>query len=172
MWHILKAEPGAKIALGLTEPITPAQFPQIEKYLNWLDVHPGQTFLVPAGTIHAIGAGIVLAEIQQLSDVTFRIFDYGRDRELHLEQAAAVSILEPRHEAPTTLPVRSDYFQTDRLTIQGTHQTAAPTFLIAIEGQGTINGQPFKPGEAFYAPQPAEIKSSKATLLTTREPQP
>ena len=170
MWHILQADPGAKIALGLRSPITPAQFPQIENYLNWIEVHPGQTFFTPAGTIHAIGAGIVLAEIQQLSDVTFRIYDYGRDRELHLEQSARVSVLKPHGEAPATLPVTCPYFHTDRLTVHGTHQITAPTFLIAIEGEGAINGQPFQPGDAFYATDSVEIQSPNAIFLSTRKP--
>ena len=170
MWHILRADPGAKIALGLKQPITPAQFPKIEDFLNWIPVHPGETYFVPAGTIHAIGAGIVLAEIQQLSDVTFRIYDYGRDRELHLDQSAAVSILAPQGEAPVTLPVTSNYFHTDRLTVHGTHQITQPAFLIVLEGEGTIDGHTFKPGEAFLVTHPAEIESQDATLLTTFEP--
>src|SRR5438128_9591375 len=99
MWHILEAEPGATIALGFREPITrerlveSARSGEIERLVNWIPVQPGETYFTPAHTVHAIGAGIVLCEIQQNSDVTYRLYDYGRPRELHLEKAAAISDL-------------------------------------------------------------------------------
>src|SRR5690242_16750391 len=99
MWHILEAEPGATIALGFREPITrerlreSAQSGEIEHLLNWVPVKAGETYFTPAHTVHAIGAGIVLCEIQQNSDVTYRLFDYGRPRELHLEKAAHIADL-------------------------------------------------------------------------------
>src|SRR6476660_7140505 len=91
MWHILAAEPGAKIAAGFREPITgqrlreSALSGEIEQLLEWFEARPGDTFFIPAGTVHAIGAGLVLCEIQQHSDLTYRLFDYGRRRELHLD---------------------------------------------------------------------------------------
>ena len=91
MWHILRAEPEAKIALGLRERVTPerlreaAQSGEIMELLNWVPARPGDTFFVPAGTIHAIGGGLALCEMQQHSDITYRLYDYGRPRELHLE---------------------------------------------------------------------------------------
>ncbi len=90
MWHILAAEPGAQIAAGFRESITPEQFREaalsgaIEQELQWFDARPGDTFFIPAGTVHAIGPGLALCEIQQNSDVTYRLYDYGRPRELHL----------------------------------------------------------------------------------------
>src|SRR6059036_2278069 len=77
MWHILGADPGAQIALGLQQPISPAQLRaaalsgEIEGLLRWIAVRPGETYFVPAGTIHAIGSGITLCEIQQNSDITY-----------------------------------------------------------------------------------------------------
>jgi mannose-6-phosphate isomerase len=170
MWHILQAEPGAQIALGLTAAVSPDQFPEIEKYLNWIPVAAGQTFFVPAGTVHAIGAGIVLAEIQQLSDVTFRLYDYGRPRELHLEESEEVAILRPNGEGPVPLPVRSAYFHTDCINVSGSARLAKPGFLICLTGEGTIGDQPFVPGDAFHVTQPVEARSSSATILTTRSP--
>ena len=87
MWHILEAEPGAAIALGFREPITRERLREatrtgeIERLLNWMPVKAGETYFTPAHTVHAIGAGIVLCEIQQNSDVTYRLWDYGRPRE-------------------------------------------------------------------------------------------
>ena len=95
MWHILAAEPGARIAAGFREPITTDQLTaaalsgEIEDLLAWFEAMPGDTFFIPAGTVHAIGAGLVLCEIQQHSDVTYRLYDYGRPRELHLDQRSS-----------------------------------------------------------------------------------
>jgi len=89
MWHILDAEPGASIAIGFREPISRQRLldstrtGEVEALLNWMPVKPGETYFVKAHTVHAIGAGIVLCEIQQNSDVTYRLWDYGRPRELH-----------------------------------------------------------------------------------------
>src|SRR5438445_8667265 len=99
MWHILEAEPGATIALGFREPITRERLweatrtGEVEHLLNWIPVKPGETYFTKAHTVHAIGAGIVLCEIQQNSDVTYRLWDYGRPRELHAEKAVPISDL-------------------------------------------------------------------------------
>src|SRR2546421_2969445 len=96
MWHILDAEPGAVIALGFREPITRQRLweatrtGEIERLLNWIPVKAGETYFTPAHTVHAIGAGIVLCEIQQNSDVTYRLWDYGRPRPIHVEQAVPI----------------------------------------------------------------------------------
>lgn len=96
-WHVLRADPGAKVGLGLRERLTPQQLRSaiddgsIANLIDWRAVFPGDTIFVPAGTIHAIGAGLVVAEIQQRSDATFRIFDFGRGRELQIDDAIAVA---------------------------------------------------------------------------------
>ncbi|MFA9199895.1 MAG: class I mannose-6-phosphate isomerase [Cypionkella sp.] len=96
-WLVLAAEPGAKLAIGFTGPVSPeamraaAADGTIEHLLAWHDVRSGDFIYLPAGTVHAIGAGLSLIEVQQASDVTYRLFDYGRPRELHLEQAIAVA---------------------------------------------------------------------------------
>ena len=100
-WYVLSAATEAKIALGLKQRITPQQLRQaindgsISSLVVWQSVAPGDSIFVPAGTIHAIGAGLVIAEIQQRSDATFRIFDYGRQRELHIDNAIAVADAGP-----------------------------------------------------------------------------
>ncbi|MFA7586715.1 MAG: class I mannose-6-phosphate isomerase [Novosphingobium sp.] len=96
-WLVVAADPGARLALGLAEDVTrsrlrsAAQDGSIEGLLAWYPAKAGDFFYVPAGTIHAIGAGISLVEIQQTSDVTYRLYDYGRPRELHLDEALAVA---------------------------------------------------------------------------------
>ena len=81
MWHILEAEPGAAIAMGFREPLTRERLweathtGEVEHLLHWAPVKAGETYFIPAHTVHAIGAGIVLCEIQQNSDVTYRLWD-------------------------------------------------------------------------------------------------
>jgi len=91
-WYVLRADPGARVGLGLKPGATREQFAQAirevraEQLLNWIDIHPGELIYVDSGTVHAIGPGSVLVETQQNSDTTFRLYDYGRPRELHVEQ--------------------------------------------------------------------------------------
>jgi mannose-6-phosphate isomerase len=100
-WYVLSAAPGAKVALGLKRRLTPQQLRHavddgsISDIVDWQPARAGETISVPAGTIHAIGAGLVIAEIQQRSDVTFRLFDHGRGRELHIDNAIAVADAGP-----------------------------------------------------------------------------
>ena len=103
MWHILSAEPGATVALGLREAATGEQVSaaalngDIVDMLQWIPAQAGDTFFVPSGTIHAIGGGLAICEIQQLSDVTYRLFDYQREpkRPLHLKESLEVATLTP-----------------------------------------------------------------------------
>lgn len=99
MWHIIDTAPGAKIYVGLKQQITPDEYERrvadntIMDVIDSYDSAPGDTFFLPAGRIHAIGAGNLLAEIQETSDITYRIYDYdrrdadGNPRQLHTEQA-------------------------------------------------------------------------------------
>jgi len=96
-WLVLDAEPGARLAIGFDAEITPeaigeaAKDGSIETLLTWHDVKVGDVYYLMPGTVHAIGAGLSLVEVQQNSDTTFRLYDYGRPRELHLERALAVA---------------------------------------------------------------------------------
>src|SRR5664279_1378144 len=100
-WYILSATPEAKVALGLKQRLTPQQLRNafddgsISNLVVWQTVSQGEIIFVPAGTIHAIGAGLVIAELQQNSDTTFRIFDYGRNRDLQIDSAVAVANTGP-----------------------------------------------------------------------------
>jgi mannose-6-phosphate isomerase len=96
-WLILDAEPGAEIAIGLKERLSAdtlrasALDGSIVDRLAWRAVSPGDAFYSPAGTFHAIGDGLTLLEVQQNADITYRFYDYGRDRELHLDEAVAAA---------------------------------------------------------------------------------
>ncbi|MGO4880785.1 MAG: class I mannose-6-phosphate isomerase [Bryobacteraceae bacterium] len=169
MWHVLRAGPEASLALGFVRPLShdearaAAVSGEIERLLRWYPAHPGDTFFVPAGTVHAIGAGIALCEIQQYSDVTYRLYDYGRPRELHLDAALAVADLgcHPGATAPVDLGdgrrllAECPYFRTESLSIDGSltwASTARPELLICIEGQGQFGDESFAPGQAWVVP--------------------
>src|SRR5271168_1447656 len=100
-WYVLTAAPDAKVALGLNRRLTPQQLREaiddssISDLIVWHAVSADDVISVPAGTIHAIGAGLVIAELQQRSDTTFRLFDPGRHRELHVENAIVVADAGP-----------------------------------------------------------------------------
>lgn len=93
MWYVLDAEPGANLLLGFTQPVTKEQLREmskngtVESVLQRFEVKKGEVYHIPAGVVHAIGKGCMMLEIQQSSDVTYRMYDYGRPRELHLEDA-------------------------------------------------------------------------------------
>jgi len=179
MWHVLAAKPGAKIALGLQQTLTPTQLREaalsgeIEDLLHWIDVHAGDTYFVPAGTIHAVGAGLTLCEIQQNSDVTYRLYDYGRPRELHLDKGIAVSDLACHTSTSRLFPVSCHHFTVREVHLNGSHQVEpSPAELwITLEGSGTIDGMDFRPGQVYRANGPFAL-SGKARLLRAHEPQP
>jgi mannose-6-phosphate isomerase len=180
MWHILAAEPGARVAAGFRAPLSADQLKaaaisgEIEELLQWFGAKPGHTFFIPAGTVHAIGGGLVLCEIQQNSDVTYRLYDYGRARELHLDRALAVSARTPYaalQKPVGDVLVASEYFTTSKLVIDApvNHAPKLEDFelLIVIQGTGSLAGQPTKAGETWHVPAgtgPFEI-AGKMTLL-------
>ncbi|MBK9168539.1 MAG: class I mannose-6-phosphate isomerase [Bryobacterales bacterium] len=100
-WYVLEAAPDATVALGLKRVAGEAEVRAalaegwIEELLDWRPAKAGDVFLVPAGTIHALGAGLRVAEIQQNSDITYRLYDYGRPREMHVDAGLAVAELGP-----------------------------------------------------------------------------
>ncbi|MES2302865.1 MAG: class I mannose-6-phosphate isomerase [Pseudomonadota bacterium] len=104
-WLVIAAEPGATLGIGFKQPIYAEAMRRaaldgtIEGLMVWHPVMPGDFFYIPAGTVHAIGAGVSLIEIQQNSDITYRLYDYGRPRELHLDKGIAVARGEPYNPA-------------------------------------------------------------------------
>lgn len=151
-WLVLDAEPGANLAVGFDAPVSPeamraaALDGSIVELLAWHPVRAGDFFYLPAGTVHAIGPGVSLVEIQQNSDVTYRLYDYGRPRELHLEQAIAVASGEPhdpRHRRAVGIGgaatlVEGPHFRLDRLDGAPDAETAAryagPLLVMPLEG--------------------------------------
>ncbi|HEY7389666.1 MAG TPA: type I phosphomannose isomerase catalytic subunit [Bryobacteraceae bacterium] len=174
MWHILEAEPGAQIALGFREPISRERLREacctgeIEQLVNWFPVKAGETYFTPAHTVHAIGAGIVLCEIQQHSDVTYRLWDYGRAREMHLEQGIAVADtgVHPGPSHPVSMDkgrdllVRSRHFVTESICLPaGASYTPSPEpcqLLVVVEGGAAIGGQTMETGEVWHLPEQGE----------------
>lgn len=138
MWYVIDALPGAKLACGFNRVVDPAEYEQlvesgdIEKVLRYVPVKKGDTFFIPAGRVHAIGAGIVVGEIQQTSDATYRLYDYhrkdaqGRERELHTALAKRAIKFDdvdgdkvaytPHEDIPVNL-VKCPYFTTNLLQI-------------------------------------------------------
>jgi mannose-6-phosphate isomerase len=180
MWHILAAEPGAQIAAGFREPITAermraaAESGEIEQLLEWHEANPGDTFFIPAGTVHAIGGGLTLCEIQQASDITYRLYDYGRARELHLDHGVRVSHTGPhaaRQQAREGLLVECPYFTTEKLYIAGRKQLAPldrDQTLIVLQGAGETGGRVIRAGEVFRIPagEAVELGGHLAILRT------
>jgi len=183
MWYVLAAEPGAGVALGLTRTLSKQDLREaaisgeIENHLNWIEVSAGQTIFVPAGTLHAIGPGLVLCEIQQNSDLTYRFYDFGRlgadgrPRELHIDKAVEVTEQQP-HPGPLEpgglsdehgtreLLVSCPYFGVERCTwdeagLYPEHPDHADLVLF-LEGQGTLAGLPYAPGDAYLLPAALE----------------
>ncbi len=162
MWHVLRAEPGATVALGLRDAVSKeairaaALDGTIVELLDWVPARKQDTFFIPAGTIHAIGEGLVLCEIQQYSDVTYRLYDYQRQpaRPLHLEDSLAVAHLAPADCRQPAFDLKCQFFQTESLRVTGSavcvpRQT--PAMYVAIAGQGQIRGEAFHAGEAWLS---------------------
>lgn len=188
-WLVLDAEPDARLAIGFDAPhdaqtvADAARSGAIEDLLTWHPAKPGNFFYLPAGTVHAIGAGLTLVEIQQNSDTTFRIFDYGRPRELHLDRALAVSQIAPyppEHmgcisSRGQTL-VDGAHFRVDR--VQGAPDLATrsgytgPLLALPLEGVvGSLYGQAYAAaGECLYADTIEALDFEKAVVTLLVQP--
>ncbi len=135
---------------------------------------------MPPGTVHALGAGITVCEIQQNNPITYRLYDYGRPRELHLDKALDVARLEP-HPGPEipggSLLASCPYFACERLELTQLHYQPDPVrfhMLVILEGSGQIGDQRFSPGQAWYVPAGGAAfdftAGTRATLLRTYVP--
>lgn len=182
-WYILSAAIDATVGVGLKAVVTPEQLRaaiangSIAQLVAWHKPHAGEVIAVPAGTIHAIGAGLVLAEIQQRSETTFRLFDHGRARELHIEQGVAVA-----HTGPTkrtvpprrlgdvrTVLVANPYFVFEQIDLPAGSiwelDARCETWLAAIAGDATIGAFQIGIGRGcFIEAQSARIVPGEAGL--------
>jgi mannose-6-phosphate isomerase len=192
MWHILEAAPGATIAMGFREHLSRERLweatrtGEVEHLLHWAPVKAGETYFIPAHTVHAIGAGIVLCEIQQNSDVTYRLWDYGRPREIHVEKAVPISDLGVHPGASRGVPVgegreevvRCRHFVTElvRLDAGASFQPPAEKcqLWICLEGNAKIGTEACQAGEVWLLPdegnQPAVAAARPARFLRTWVP--
>jgi mannose-6-phosphate isomerase len=165
-WYALAAEPGAKVAAGLKPGTTLEQVREeiaagtLEQSLNALPVVRGDMVFVDAGTVHAIWPGAILLETQQNSDITYRMFDYGRPRELHIEKSLEAAKLvtragkvAPRKLADRTVLIDEGYFRVEQITMDGSRTSVSLrsagekpglAYLFAAAGAGKLSGSGFE----------------------------
>lgn len=196
-WYIVQAESGAGIYCGFKRDTDREEFLKkvregtVEELLNFIPVREGDCFLIKAGTVHAIGTGCVICEVQQSSNVTYRVYDYNRKdalgklRPLHIEKAADVidfkafrdetgrGSFEPCAGGTIKLLTKCEYFRCRELILNGTFQEKAQRSFIAvnvIEGSGEIDGRSFVGGDSFFVPcgDPFTVRG-KAKLILTDE---
>ncbi|MEQ5789197.1 class I mannose-6-phosphate isomerase [Erythrobacter sp. NFXS35] len=188
-WLVLHAEPGACLGIGFMHAVTTQEIASaaldgsIERLLAWHPVREGDLFYLPAGTVHALGPGLTLVEVQQNSDTTFRLYDYGRPRELHLERALAVARGEIYgHEHRSSLSMRGKtlidgpYFRFERIHGEPDEGVAAAfnTPVLALPLEGTVTSfcgaVRAKAGECIIAPRLDVLKFHDADVtLLVRE---
>ncbi len=175
MWYIIDADQGAGIYLGFKRKTNREEVEEriknntLMEILNFIPVSKGDCYFIPAGTIHAIGKGVLIAEVQQNSNITYRVYDYdrrdkfGNPRELHISKALDVinySHYLVKKQRKTTKNVRrlasSRYFTTFEYSVNGEINlaTTGKSFhsISFISGEGMINGQPFTKGDTFFVP--------------------
>jgi mannose-6-phosphate isomerase len=180
-WHVLDARAGATLGLGFVrelvraDAVDAARSGAIEHLLDWRATRPGDTWLVPARTVHAIGAGVTVVEVQENSDVTYRLFDYGRPRELHLERGFEVAALGPYTlenprvalEAGRERLTTCAYFTMERWAVDGrmNFSPGAPYYhlVIVVAGHGTLAGRPTARGDVWLVPAGSEAFAAELT---------
>ena len=198
MWYVVKADVGAKIYSGLKESITPEDYERLataepvnghspmQDVIATHEAHQGDLYFLPAGRLHAIGAGNFLVEIQQTSDITYRVYDFGRKdahgnpRELHIEQAKeAIDYQvwpEYRTSYDSTKPnselIRCPYFTVHRVVVQVAAEVDLHTdsfvVVVCLWGEANINGIRVKQGETLLVPASENVLYifGNATFLT------
>ena len=187
MWHIISADEGCGLYVGLKKDYTKEDIEKALKkgdildYLNFFEVKPGETYVINPGTIHAIGKGVRLIEIQENSNVTYRLYDYnrvdkdGNPRELHIEKALEVIDYHKyqRSHSKGELLVDNQYFTVKRVAFNGSLRITANdrafksfTFL---EGQGTVDNIPFQQYDTFFLPYSLDcvIKGEGVVIVST-----
>lgn len=169
-WLVLDAEPGAKLAAGFTRETGGAELREaaesgtIEQLLHWHEVGRGDFFFLPARTVHAIGAGLTILEVQQNSDITYRLYDYGRPRELHLDEAVAVAEAKPYpahnrdhfdlDRAATVTAGR--YFAMEIVVADDASERAGDRLYLPLAGGVTASGIRAEAGSCLFVPDGAQ----------------
>src|ERR1700731_2083196 len=191
-WYVLEAEPGAAVALGLKAGLDAAAVKAavaegtMEELMEWVPVSVGDMLFVDAGTVHAIGPGVVLLETQQTSDVTYRLYDYGRPRELHLDQGfrvvrthTAAGKVAPQGKDGFTRLIAQKYFTVDRFNVAAGGSTLIPpsdsaglsSCLIPLSGTGRVataaGSVELIPGKAVILPAKSGNAMVEATTPAT-----
>lgn len=195
MWYVIDAEPGAFLYYGFKKEISREEFEEriknntLTEVLNAVHVKKGDALLIESGTLHAIGSGILIAEIQQNSNVTYRVYDYGRigkdgkPRELHIAKALDVTKREPA-EPKSSYPhiADCDYFTVDKINLNGSTtdkvsgEVGEESFLsiLVLDGGGKIScgddKMDYRKGDSFFLPAGSgkwKMKGSADVLLTT-----
>lgn len=178
-WYIVDAEPGAVLGMGTTRVLSAEELRaaslsgEIEHLMDWKPVKAGDYFYIPAGTVHAIGAGITLVEVQQYADITYRLYDYGRPRELHLDDGVAVSVAAP-------YAGRSGYATGNMQLVDGPHfdlwhitradqiealPHADRRWIVPLSGQLQIEGEAAGVGDCLIVYGKARIEMADETQL-------
>ena len=188
-WYIVEAEEGAGIYCGFKRDTNKEEFLQslasgeVENLLNFIPVKKGDCYFIPSGTVHAIGAGCLILEIQQNSDLTYRVYDYnrrgadGKLRELHVDKAVKVinfNKYEPKLFASGENPrviTECNYFRSKELVLNGgfTEKNANSfTCVTVTDGSGEINGEKFIKGDSFFVCADTEytLKGTGKVILT------
>lgn len=176
-WTIMDAEPGATLGLGLKHEVSKddlraaALDGSIEELMDWRPVRPGDFFMVPPGTIHAIGGGISLIEFQQNADVTYRLYDYGRPRELHLDDGIAVADTHPYPDSLAQHLARDE----TRTLADGPHFTLVHTrtdslqdrrrWVIPLDGVARAGGEVGRPGDCLLVEAGVPIECDGRMLI-------
>jgi mannose-6-phosphate isomerase len=191
-WLVAAAGPGAVLGVGFERSLDAATLRQaaldgsIERMLEWHPVKAGDFYYIPANTVHAIGADVSIIEIQQNSDLTYRLYDYGRPRELHLEEAVAIARGEPHDpacrmqvpdDASATL-VNGPYFRVDMVRGLPAAEIAAgyrgSLLVIPREGELVVEGERIAPGQCALAQSIDDVVFAPqgSCLLTRPNPGP
>ncbi len=196
MWYVVDCEPGAELVFGFNQDITRAEFKErieqntLTDVLNYVQVQKGDVFFIKSGTLHAIGGGILIAEIQQNSNTTYRVSDYGRlgldgkPRELHIDKALEVttlnksgefcqSFLPQKHDCHTTQKLAvCEYFKVEKINLNGTFKINYDHFvsLLILSGSATINYENnvlnVKKGDSVYIPSAVACQiTGKAEII-------
>jgi len=175
-WYVVEAAPDAVIGVGTKRPLSGEELyaaslsGEIVELMDWKKVSAGDYFYIPAGTVHAIGAGIILVEVQQYTDITYRLYDYGRDRELHLDDGVAVSSATPYTDARSgnaglgTQLVDGPHFQLWYVSDMEDVSALPPSrniWIIPLSGQVQIDGEAAAKGDCVVISDKAKITFSR-----------